>query len=504
MKNNATVLILLTAALLSAVSCGSTENSTEKTKDTPETQADNLAVQTEETAPVYLDSLPAGLDLGGKAVNFLYRDEVKEEFYADTDSGDIVNDAINASIRSVEERLNTDIVLIAKAGHLVDARDGYMNDITNSVLAGDHLYDWVDLMIGNSPLRAQDGIFANLLENPRIDLSQPWYIPGLADTVSINGQLYFVSGDASLGYMKCAYCMYFNKSIAEQYDLTDLYETVKSGKWTLEKLMEYASLTSRDLDNNGKYDLSDQLGFVDHDLNHPKGFIRSCDINVFAKDADGAWYFSLGSSRDQSVMEKLHTLKAETPGSYFYNGTNAVKGQLDDYGKISSMFCTDQIFIISAEMDDAVSQFREMKAAYGILPFPKFEEAQSAYYTISRNTHNAFSMPTTCADPEAAGAVLEALSSSNYQKVFPTYFETAMKNKYASAPEDSEIFDLIHGSMVLDFGYIYSNAIGGIYDATRDVMDKPGNFASFVTSKTKSVTKELDKYVQKIIENSEN
>lgn len=189
-----TFSFFLAILMLSAVSCGEDAqtnigNDTEKTADT--TAA--------ETEVQYADNLPAGLNYNGETVRFLYREEIADEFYVDKEDGDIVHDAIFQSMRAVEERLNVNIEVELRAGHLVGARETYMSHITNAVMAGDTTYDWVDLMIGNSPLRAQEGIFLNLLDNPMIDLSQPWYIPNLADTVSILDQLYFVSGDASLG-----------------------------------------------------------------------------------------------------------------------------------------------------------------------------------------------------------------------------------------------------------------------------------------------------------------
>ena len=488
-----TLSFLLAVLMLSAVSCG--EKAQTDTSNDTEKVADTTAAATEVQ---YLDNLPADLNYNGETVRFLYREEVADEFYVEKEDGDIVHDAIFQSMRSVEERLNVNIEVELRPGHLVDARDTYMNHVTNSVLAGDKTYDWVDLMIGNSPLRAQEGIFLNLLENPMIDLSQPWYIPDLAETVSILDQLYFVSGDASLGYLKCAFCMYFNQNLAETYDLEDLYTCVESGKWTVDKLMEVAKTASSDVNNDGKFDLNDQLGYVSHDYNHPKGFMYSTNTPVFTKQEDGNWKFTFGTNRDFSVAEKLYTLKNNTEGSYFFNSTNALEDSLSDYNQISSKFCNDEIFIISAEMDDVVSQFRSMKSSYGILPYPKYDESQESYYTASRNTHNAFSMPTTCANPEMAGAVLEALSSSNYQTVLPTYFEVALKTKYASDNKTAKIFDIIHDSMILDFGYVYGNALSGITDAIYWATFDSNKLASQIASNEKKADKAYEGYVEKI------
>ena len=129
---------------------------------------------------------------------------------------------------------------------------------------------------------------------------------GFSDLV-IDGKLYEVSGDASLGYLKCTDMMYFNQRLAEDYQIPNLYDLVDMGKWTLDALQEIAAMASQDVNNNGKYDLEDKLGFVLHDNNHRFGFMASLDTTFYSK-VDGIMHFTVGNERDVAVMEKLHTL----------------------------------------------------------------------------------------------------------------------------------------------------------------------------------------------------
>ena len=140
-----------------------------------------------------------------------------------------------------------------------------------------------------------------------------------------------------------------------------------------------------------------------------------------------------------------------------------------------------------------------MKSNYSILPYPKYDETQESYFTASRNTHNAFSMPTTCANPEMAGAVLEALSASNYEKVLPTYFEVALKTKYASDNQTAKTFDIIHDSMVLDFGYVYGNAMSYVTDTMNGaIFNNTKSLASQIKANEKKAASAYEKYVKKI------
>ena len=502
MKRTAAALLAAVLAA-SAAACGGETAAPSGDAPAVETASvqDTEAAGAETEAEYVPDGLPSGLDLGGGTVTFLYRSEVSEEFFADSANGEIVNDAVYKSVLDTEERLNVDINAVTRPGHTTDVRQEYMNHIKNSILSGDSLYDWVDLMIGNSPVMMSDGIFLDLAKNSYIDLSRPWYLKDMADTVSIDGQLYFIAGDISLGYMRCAFGMYFNKQIAEDYGIESLYALVDGGAWTLDNLMRVSAQASEDINGDGKYDIGDKLGFVNHDNNHPKGFWASTDIKLYERDESGEWKFGFGTERTAGVCDKLYNLFFTNPGSYFSGVTNAVPEQQEHYNQVSAKYASGEIFIITAELDDSVAQLRDMKDPYGILPYPKYDESQAAYYSSSRNTHNAFSMPVTCSDPERAGAVMEALSCAKYNYVLPTYFEVALKSKYARDDDSSRMYDIIRDSMILDFGYTYGNAIGSPEGVFSDSYKKEGSLISNVAKKQKSLEKALEKYLEKVRNN---
>lgn len=449
MKRIITIALALTLALLQTA-CQKSGGDT----DTDNSGAKESTVQPETVD--YPDDLPEGLRFNGETVTFLYREEVADEFCADTSNGDIVNDSIYDSFRSVEERLGVDIETIKRPGHLKAVRTEYVNYVKGSIMAGNDEFDWVDILINSVPALLTEHIFKDLSENKYIDFDKPYYLEGLRDTLAIDGKLYLLSGDASLGYLKSAFCIFFNRRLAEEYKLGDLYALVDSGDWTLEKLEELSSAACQDLNNDGKFTLDDRLGFVVHDRNHTKGFIASTGTQMFTKSG-GEWKFTYGSERDADVCAKIYELFFKTTGNYYGDVTN---GDADPiYDLISAKFASGEIFMMTAELDDSVSQLRDMTDDFGILPYPKYDKSQENYYSSARTIHNSFLMPVTVKDEDMAGAVMEALSGSNYMTVSPTYFETALKEKYSRDADSARMYDLIKGSMTLDFGYIYTNAL---------------------------------------------
>ncbi len=461
----ALLLSLLLAA--SAVSCGGAKNPTDTTADT--------ASDVDTTVPCDPsdDDLPA-LDFKNETVTFLYRAEIVDEFTVEDQNGEVVNDAIYDSHRSVEERLNVNIETITMNGQVGTDRNTYMNHITSTIMANEDAYDWVDLMIGNAPVKMQEGIFFDLAENLYIDVTKPYYLKGLKDLVTVDGKLFFISGDASLGYLQDSFCIIANKRMAEDFGIGNLYELVEKGEWTLDKLMEYSELVSDDTDKDGYWTDSDRLGLRIYDQNHISGFLASTELHMFTEE-DGDWKFDMSTQRTVSIMEKLHRLLNETPGSTLLH-------QQDP-----AVFADGDVLFMTAQFDDIITYLREMKDPYAVLPYPKFESSQDGYYSNSRTTHNSFSMPLTCQNPDMAGAVMEALSSSNYKTVTPAYYEVALKVKYTVDDESARMFDLIRGGVTLDFGYIFSNVVENPITNVYINSVKEGDFASRLASFTPAV-----------------
>lgn len=454
---------------------------------------------TTQTEDPYLDELPE-LNYNGAEVRVLYREEVGAEFYVAESDGDVVNDAVYESVTAVEDRLNLKLKATLRPGHLTPVRADYKDHITNSIMAGDDLYDWCDMMGGSAPILQQDGVFLDLLGNKYIDLTKPYYVAGIAENMSVCGKLFFITGDASLGYMKSTFCLYYNKKVADNYKIDDVYSIVDDGKWTIEKARELSLVCAADMNNDGVINVDDKLGFVIHDANLIVGLMHATGVDFFVREADGKWKFSYGAEADYNNVVNVNKLLMSGDGGYFNNGTNAIPEQLPTYNKIMGKFISDEVLFISAEMDDAVSQLRDMASDYGILPMPKANEEQENYISTGRSIHNVFCMPILAKNVDMAGAFMEALASQRHETTVPSYYEIALKTKYSRDDDSSRMYDVIHDSMYLGTGCLYKDALGvnGLFQLC---TKSPDTFASTIASTTPSVAAKLEAYLQKIEDN---
>ncbi|MBE6612423.1 MAG: hypothetical protein E7632_08020, partial [Ruminococcaceae bacterium] len=394
-RRNLNIFLLAMILANTTAGCGGADTPASDTTVPPDS-GDVTAV---EAKPEIRDDLPADLDFGGETVRFLYREELLNEFYSEEETGDVVDAAVYNSMLAVEERLNVDIVVEALAGHMNSERDNYINHVSNSVMAGDDMYDWVDMLAGRIPQCLPKGIFADILENKYVNIEKPWYLQGFSD-MAIDGKLFFISGDASLGYMKNAFVIYFNTDLVDDYHLDNLYTLVDEGKWTLDKMGEIAAISSQDVNGDGAYDGNDKLGFLVHNYNHLVGFYGSTGTKMYERETDGSFSLTFGSERDADVCDKLFRVLYGSVGTFDCNLSDTTDSEVAPFMELTNKFIAGDILMMTAQMDEAIQYLRNMQSPYGILPFPKYDEAQAEYITLSRSQHNAFVMPLTCDVPD--------------------------------------------------------------------------------------------------------
>jgi hypothetical protein len=168
-------------------------------------------------------------------------------------TGDPINDAIFDRNQKVEERYNITIKNIPDNG--VGAK------ASKSIKAGSDDYDLIviGLRDGQENLMTA-GYLMDFHNIPNIDLTKPWWDQKAVEQLSIYGKLFATSCDLTVRDKDAIIILMFSKTLAQNYDVGNLYELVSTGKWTLDKMSEMVRMTAKDLNGDGKMDLDDQYG----------------------------------------------------------------------------------------------------------------------------------------------------------------------------------------------------------------------------------------------------
>lgn len=142
---------------------------------------------------------------------------------------------------------------------------------------------------------------------------------------------------------------------------------------------------------------------------------------------------------------------------------------------------------------------RNMEQEFGVVPMPKYDEAQSGYRTLLHDQFTVLCVPTTVTGEnlDMVSAVMEAMASASYKTVRPAYYETTLRTKIAQDPQSAEMFDIIVDNIYIDAGIIYTNALSSFHDRYRQIM---GSGKNTVTSQYKSVVRSAEKALGKMVQ----
>ena len=132
---------------------------------------------------------------------------------------------------------------------------------------------------------------------------------------------------------------------------------------------------------------------------------------------------------------------------------------------------------------DAAALIGDAKFGYGLMPYPKYDEAQENY--VTGDQRQAYFAALGYADKELVGAVLEAWSSECYRILQPEYFETTLKARYSADDDMTEMFDLIRETIKIDVSSYFGSIVGSMVDPMKNLITekKEGQWASEIAGK---------------------
>ena len=143
--------------------------------------------------------------------------------------------------------------------------------------------------------------------------------------------------------------------------------------------------------------------------------------------------------------------------------------------------------------------WRDMEDDYGVIPFPKYDDAQETYLSLVHDTANMYGVPVDCRNIDAVCALMEALAVDSHKNVMSVYYSQVLKGKYARDTVSGQILDIIHDHPVADFAYI--NGFG-FNTVIRYICNSTGT--NTYVSEIKGMMKMKENDLKKLIKQAEN
>ncbi|MBQ2708738.1 MAG: hypothetical protein IJF67_10770, partial [Clostridia bacterium] len=447
-KENKSVLSLMLLASLILASCG------EAAAGSADTTAagDTTTAAPETKAEIISNDLPEK-DYGGFEFRMLTNDEVGNirysfELDSEAENGEVLNDAVFRRNQAVEEAYNITIT------QMPTNKNTFLSQFTASVMAGDDSYD---VLVHTAEAIMKNGYLYGLSVDdlPYVDTSRDWWDTVIMEQAAIGGVNYGLSGDINLVDDYATWAIFFNKALAEENKVEDLYKLVYDGKWTQDVLRRICSDITRDINGDSTLDYQDMWGMVASG-NSAGSMLWSAGGMLGTLGKDGALTLSVDSGRNVDALTKIFDVFSS--GQVLITDRDIPNGidGLTNWNYSYKIFSEGRTLFFGGCLS-SLDYFRDMEDEFGYLPNPKFDENQKDYISTAQEwCATMFLVPKTAPDPERTSIILEAMASVAQHYITPAFYDVQLTRKYSRDDESEAILDILFENRVLDLVYTFN------------------------------------------------
>ena len=491
------ILLLLAAFVLSAVSCAGKEEAPE-TGTVPgpsEAAAEEEAVVPEETERLWPDLPDKTYD--GADFRFLSREVVDgfvryySEISSDEMNGEIMNDTVFNRTQTMETKYGIKIV--------DDTSGNVLGDYKNSYNAGEQNWDVIVPGYSDALTLAQSGYNADLRQIPYINTDMPWWDSSSAKSMTIGGGLFYAIGAMNTWTNSHTFAITFNKQLAADFSV-DPYAMVRDNTWTLDHFKDIADKVNADIDGNGVMDEFDRYGIIGENYNFTCYMLAS-DVFLVENDEEGypvlniTEKFYTAANKIYDLMSTENYFRAENySGKYADAWTEALR---------ANFRAGNALFHVGAICEMIL--YRDLDIDIGLLPMPKYDEAQQTYrHTFSNYWSSVAMVPRSSATVDFTGHLLEALQAESFYTTTQAYYDVILAGKVMRDRESCDMLDIIRETRTIDpelaYSFLGANSIYGNILSAKSI-DK---LASTIQSSTKKAEKSIQNLIKEYQENAGN
>lgn len=480
----------------SSASGGETTATSASSENTSASSASGETKPTELTGrekhPDFMDA-----NFGGKTFNFAVSKGWSGgwdnyEIYAEaTGNDDLITEAVITRNNVVESLYNCKIR---------DTKTDNPGDLVNNDIAlGTNNYDFLmQLFYGLSPSCMN-------MANLDINYNNSWWNQKYIDAMSFNYNgtkvIHSVSGKFNLIMYDSIVTLFadmdiYDSAVASGKTDIDLYQTVRDGKWTIDKMLSLmdAAKTDTNGDSEMTFDGGDIFGIViNPNVLAQFGLFYGSGLTTVTKDENGAYIGMSAENTDLTYVSNVINKSSEiykSPACGQIGERDTVKAVANGQALFNAqwlirMHSTEKL--INYGID-----FSEKRLA--VVPFPKYDENQEEYGSFVSSRGYGLRVSKSIKDPKAISQFLEVFGYHSEMLLYPEYVK-CIKTQCLCDEGAGDMLDIVLDSMVCDYGVWNFNA--GINSKIGEmIVSGKNNFSKAIGMASKTCQTNLDKFMK--------
>ena len=408
-------------------------------------------------------------------------------YWVEESEGDALSEAIYARQEKVMNYLGVSVI-----SKMAGDYNNYIEPFKNTVINKDGSVDTLLSHVNQGVAGLISGIYLRSFDNlPGVDIEADHWNHEFMDTLSIAGKYYLGFSDFNILY---THVIAFDKKMLEKlsldgYSEIELYDSVRNYEWTIDRLLELATLGYQEKSSGNIYGLTGQqwVPWI--------GFLHAADINLVEIAEDGTYQISIMNEKNKEktadLTEKLKEFVRSKKGQFTTPDGNSVPSP--------DARLTNGRALMSLTSTYGLVDLLDYEISFGVLPYPMYDENQKDVGYRSLQWGGYLCVPSYLRNEDMTGETLEVLSFYS-DKVKVTFYEKLLGKQVAEAPDDRQMLDLIWDGVCADFGQTFADEAAGLLYLFPNVTDphKPYELVSYHASVMGSGNRNINAFVRKV------
>ena len=405
-------------------------------------------------------------------------------------TGEIIDDEIYNRNRRIEQKYNAKIDVTAVSRPT--------DNFAQLMRSGDDSFDMVmiyDEMCANYYC---EGMLQTWDFLRYVDMERSWWNQDANNVFQIKGNQYAAVGDFSLVMYSRGFALVFNKDMYADLMINESpYDLVRTGAWTVDKFTEIAKQATADINGDNVLDDKDRYGAAGAVKLTFGSLVTGAGIKYISTDEEGNPYFAIpGNTYAFDVFEKIFNL-FDGSNIFYYLHKEVHSGSTE----ATAMFLNNQTLFHGSSIK-GFSNLRDSKFDIGFLPFPKYDEKQERYYTLTSGAEvSTIPITLTAERADNVGILLDAMCRDSQKSLVPKYQDVVLKIKYTRDEDSAEMLDIIFDSTVFDLGLSVWPDVT-YYKYMEIYLNMNNKFASLTASLEPQVNKKIETMLKTLEESN--